>query len=112
MIDLSGGKLGTDSTLQDRIIVWEVRALALLLAGFMAGALTSNGLKQGLIVSVAASTILIGIQTTKPGDVVEAVAIILVSTFGLGMAGGWFGGALFPPVSNYNYRRAAAAAQA
>jgi hypothetical protein len=112
LLDLSGGKLGTDSTLQDRIIVWELRAMALLLGGFVAGSMTANGLKQGLIVAIAASTILIGIQTTKPGDVVEAVAVILISTFALGLVGGWFGGALFPPVSNYNARRAAAAAQA
>ena len=86
--------------------------LCTLLAGFLAGAMTTNGLKQGLVVAVAASTVLIGIQTTKRGDLVEAAAVILVSTFGLGVLGGWFGGALFPPVSNYNPRRAAAAAQA
>ncbi|MGL4549868.1 MAG: hypothetical protein ACRC33_01670 [Gemmataceae bacterium] len=109
VLDLSGGKLGTDSTLQDRIIVWELRGMALLMAGFIAGATTANGLKQGLAVSIGASIILIGIQSSKPGDLVEAVAVILVSTFGLGMVGGWFGGALFPPVAAYRRRSAAQA---
>lgn len=112
VLDLSGGKLGTDSTVQDKIIVWEIRAIALMLSGFLAGALMSNGLKQGLIVALLGSIVLIGIQSSKPGDVVEAVGIIIASTFGLATLGGWFGGTLFPPVTRYSHRRAAAAAQA
>lgn len=112
LLEWSGGKLGTESAFQDRLIIWEIRGMALLLAGFLAGMMTTNGLKQGLVVAIMACTILVGIQTNRRGDLVEAAAIILVSTFSMSMLGGWFGGALFPPISTYNPRRAAAAAQA
>jgi hypothetical protein len=112
MLEWSGGKLGTDGSIQDVFIIWEIRIFAVLLGGAFAGAMTTNGLKQGLLVALAASILLVGVQSTRKGDLLEAGAIILLSTFASAVAGGWFGGTLFPPVSKYNPRRAMASAQA
>src|SRR5205823_5149011 len=49
--EVSHGKLGPTSDLQDQLITWELKALALLVGGALAGATTTNGLKQGLVVA-------------------------------------------------------------
>lgn len=98
VLDLSGNKLGTTHELQDRLITWEIKALAVLVGGALAGATTTNGLKQGLFVGIATSLVLVGIQA-PPTEAWFGVAFFtLVSAFSLAMAGGWFGGQLFPPV--------------
>jgi hypothetical protein len=97
-IDASAGRLGTTDEMQDRFIAWEIKALALLLGGTFAGATTFNGLKQGLAVGAASGAILLGIETGRHPQGVQVAALTLVSTLTLSLAGGWFGGQLFPPV--------------
>src|SRR5262249_38452007 len=45
VLAFSGGRLGTSHAIQDWLITWEIKALALILGGAMAGATTPNGLK-------------------------------------------------------------------
>jgi hypothetical protein len=97
-IEASDGKLGTTDEMQDRVITWEIKALALLLGGALAGASTLNGIKQGLAVGIGTSVLLVGIQASRYPDWLQLAALTLVSTFTLTVAGGWFGGQLFPPV--------------
>jgi hypothetical protein len=104
VIDASGGHLGTDGLLQDRIITWEIKALALLGGGVLSGAATPNGLKQGLIAGLAASVLLIGIQAPKTDAWMELAGWTFISTFTLISAGGWFGAQLFPQVIKVNRR--------
>jgi hypothetical protein len=97
-LDASAGTLGTTDEMQDRFITWEIKTLAILLGGAFAGATTSNGLKQGLVVGLATSVILIGIQISHLERWVDVAALTLVSAFTLSLAGSWFGCQLFPPV--------------
>jgi hypothetical protein len=98
VMDLSGGKLETTSAFQDRLITWEIKALALVVGGALAGATAPNGLKQGLIVGLVAGVALVGIQVPTEGGWLEAAGYTALTTFSLCAIGGWFGGELFPPV--------------
>ncbi len=105
MLDMSGGKLGTADVMQDRLITWEIKSLAILVGGALAGATTPNGMKQGLFVGFAASLILVGVQAPPTDAWLRAAGLIACSTFSLAMVGGWFGGQLFPPVIKFDRRR-------
>ena len=96
--DWTRGRIAPANDTQEWIALWEIRALALLLGGALAGALTRNGLKQGLAVGVAASVALVGSQNAKAGAWLELAAATVLATFSLTLLGGWFGGALLPPV--------------
>ena len=105
IIDFSAGKLASDGFWQDRIVTWEIQALAVLVGGAVAGYNTANGLKQGLCVGLLASVVLgavlFGFSRTGP----EAAAVTVVGCFCLSLAGGWFGSQLFPPVLEYRPSR-------
>jgi hypothetical protein len=105
MIDASGGLLATTHEVQDRIITWEIKALAVLLGGVLAGAGTRNGLKQGLCVGVLTSAILMGIQARYANRWPAIVALTALGSFSLSLVGGWFGSHLFPPVVKARRRR-------
>ena len=105
VMDVSAGKLGTTHALQDRVITWEIKALALLVGGALAGASTPNGFKQGLVVAILSGVVLIGLQGPRTDSFLEVAFYTTVSTFGLCIAGGWFGGQLFPPLVKMNRRR-------
>jgi hypothetical protein len=98
---LSGGKLETTHAMQDRLITWEIKAVMLILGGALAGATTTNGIKQGLFVGLVSSVALITFQTPIADAWLEFASLTAVSTFALCVAGGWFGGALFPPVVKF-----------
>jgi hypothetical protein len=55
-------------------------------------------MKQGLIVGIAASAVLIGLQLNQAKAPVEFAGLTIISTMSLSMAGGWFGGQLLPPI--------------
>jgi len=103
VMDASGGKLSTSYHLQDVIITWEIRALTMLFGGAVAGALTMNGLKQGLVVGLIASLILLIFPAHR--ETLLLAFLTFVSTISLGLAGGWFGGQLLPPVVGYKATR-------
>lgn len=98
MVILSGGKLDTATRFQDQLIIWEIRAIFVLLAGTLAGATTPNGLKQGLAVGIASASILLGIQAQQSDSPLQVAALTVISSVTLSMVGGWFGGQLFPPI--------------
>lgn len=99
VMNLSAGQLSTSGVLEDQLITWEIKALSVLLGAALAGATTSNGLKQGLVVGLAASVILIGLQVERAKEPFEFMVLTFVSTLSLALAGGWFGGQLLPPLA-------------
>jgi hypothetical protein len=98
ILDISHGTLGTADELQDRLITWEIKSLALLFGGALAGATTSNGLKQGLWVGLISTVILIGIEMSYVERLLHVAGLTAVGVLSLSLAGGWFGSQLFPPV--------------
>lgn len=102
--DLSNGRYGTVTDLQDSIITWQARALSLLLGGAFAGAFTSNGLKQGLVVGILSSLVLVGIQPAPKEHWLELTALTAVGSLSLAAVGGWFGGQFLPPVVDVGRR--------
>jgi hypothetical protein len=98
ILDMSHGTLATTDTLQDRLITLELKALALMLGGAVAGATTNNGLKQGLCVGLASTVILIGIEMNFVERWLEMAGLTTIAALSLSLVGGWFGSQLFPPV--------------
>ena len=78
LIDFSAGRLSSDGWWQDRVVTWEIQALAVLLGGAVAGFNTSNGLKQGLCVGLPGlgfpDGLLFGFSRTTPEVTVLTVA--------------------------------------
>jgi hypothetical protein len=103
VLDASGGKLSTSYHMQDILITWEIKALTMLFGGGVAGAMTSNGMKQGLFVGLIASMILLIPPLHR--ETLWLAFLTFVSTFSLGLAGGWFGSQLLPPVVTYKSTR-------
>lgn len=98
VVDTSHGELKIRDQMQAQLVSWEIAALAALAGAALAGANTSNGLKQGLCVGAAASILLMGIHLSSPAFVLEKTVFTLASTICLALGGGWFGGQLFPPI--------------
>jgi hypothetical protein len=98
VLDASNGALGTSDHLQDLIITWEIKALATIVGGALAGATTNNGFKQGVFVGVASSLVLIAIQAPVGEAWLKVAVLTAISTMCLTVIGGWFGGQLFPPI--------------
>jgi hypothetical protein len=105
ILDLSHGALGTADELQDRLITLEIKALALLLGGALAGATTRNGLKQGLCVGLASTIVLIGIEMNYVERWLQLAGYTTLAALSLSLAGGWFGSQLFPPIVRKPRRR-------
>lgn len=108
VLNASGGTLSITTHLQDRLLLFEIAALATLVGSGLAGAITYNGLKQGLCVGIGSSVILAGIQLGNPNAVLETTLFTILTTMILSLAGGWFGGQLFPPVLQRRRRSASA----
>jgi hypothetical protein len=90
----------------DQLVTWEIKALALIAGGALAGANTQNGLKQGLCVGIVTALILAGIQPHAGAESwLEVTALLGISSTCLCLAGGWFGCQLFPPIVPYRRRR-------
>jgi RNA polymerase subunit RPABC4/transcription elongation factor Spt4 len=90
-------KFSMDEYMQESLVLWELRGVALLLGGIVAGAGTANGLKQGLMTGMFSGVVMNVVmvyRNAKP----EAVVLSLVLAFTLSFLGGWFGGQLFPRV--------------
>jgi hypothetical protein len=105
ILDISHGTLATTDELQDRLITLEIKALALLLGGALAGATTRNGLKQGFCVGLASTVILVGIEMNYVHHWLEMAGYTALMAFFLSLAGGWFGSQLFPPIIRNPRRR-------
>jgi hypothetical protein len=101
VLEASSGTLSISSHLQAQLVSWEISALAALFGAGFAGATTFNGLKQGLCVGLGAGVLILGIRIGTAETPVEPEPLILMisSVFLLTLAGGWFGGQLFPPLA-------------
>ena len=91
-------RLSVESASQFQLFAWEVAALATFLAAGVAGATTMNGVKQGLCVGLGTGVLVAGFQLAKANPDLERTAITVISVLFLSIAGGWFGGQLFPKV--------------
>jgi hypothetical protein len=98
VLDAGQGTLRFDDRLQAELVTWEIIGLITLLGAAVAGATTRNGLKQGLCVGLGASILLIGNQLGGKAVLADQIFYMAGGILGLTIAGGWFGGQLFPPV--------------
>ncbi len=105
VLEASQGALTIRSHLQAQLVSWEITALATLCGAGLAGATTANGLKQGLCVGLGAGAVLLGIHLNSPQFVLETTVFTVASILCLTLAGGWFGGQLFPPLLAQRPRR-------
>ena len=105
LIDFSAGRLTSDGWWQDRVVTWEIQALAVFIGGAVAGYNTANGLKQGLFVGLLASIFLMVVLFEFSRVTPEIAALTEFGCFCLCAVGGWFGSQLFPPVVTYKSRR-------
>src|SRR5262249_41747894 len=110
LLHTGGGQLRVNDQLQAQLVTWEIIGLATLLGAAVAGATTRNGLKQGLFVGMGTSIVLIGNTLGQRGLETEYVFYLTCSILCLTVAGGWFGGQLFPPVLPRMRRRLTSAA--
>ncbi|MCI0685455.1 MAG: hypothetical protein L0Y71_25420 [Gemmataceae bacterium] len=100
MIETSQGALNVQTHFQARLISWEIAGLTMIAGACLAGATTWNGAKQGLCVGVGGAVLYLGYQLANPVVQLEAAVFAVMCMVGLGIAGGWFGGHLFPPVGH------------
>jgi hypothetical protein len=98
VLDASNGALDITDHLQARLVTWEVAGLAMLVGSAVAGAGTSNSLKQGLCVGLAASAVLLGFRIGARHSAPYELLLTVGCAVSLALAGAWFGGSLFPPV--------------
>jgi hypothetical protein len=112
VLEASEGKLEISSHLQAQLVTLEICALAIVFGSSLAGATTANGLKQGLCVGLGAGAILLGIQLGSAKVPINLMIFTVAGTSCLSLAGGWFGGLLFPPVVSLGRRRKVHAATA
>ncbi len=98
VLEASEGKLKINTHLQAELITWEISALAMLAGSALAGATTRNGLKQGLCVGTGLAIVLVGIRLASTNWTFSLLFLTAASTLSLGLAGGWFGSDLLPPV--------------
>lgn len=105
VLEASQGSLNISTHLQAKLINWEITAIAALFGAGLAGATTFNSMKQGLCVGLIAGVILLGIYLGSPKAVLESTVLTIISVAVLSLAGGWFGGQMFPPVLSTGRRR-------
>jgi hypothetical protein len=104
VMDASQGTLKINDRLQAQLVTWEIIGLVTLLGAAIAGSTTLNGLKQGLCVGIGASILLIGNHLGGKNVFLSQMVLTTTSILGLTIAGGWFGGQLFPPVHSVHQR--------
>jgi hypothetical protein len=105
VLDASQGKLKVNDRLQAQLVTWEIVGLTILLGAAIAGATTRNGLKQGLCVGTGSCIVLVGNYLGASTVGLDQIALTVFSILCLTVAGGWFGGQLFPPIQQYARRR-------
>jgi len=125
LIAASQGKMEPETKLQQQFITWGICFLAMFSGGLLAGSNASNGLKQGLIVGLVTGIILSALRGVSQGEtppelfpllmagmeVPKSPPIMQVFVFSMataliaGIAGGWFGAQLLPPIFGSPRRR-------
>ncbi len=95
VLHASDNQLQIMTQLEDRIAYGEIFALSILAGGCLAGAQSSNGLKQGLCVAITLSFLMAGIFWKGPNS--PTVIYPVLCALCLAPVGGWFGSELLPP---------------
>jgi hypothetical protein len=98
-----GGLAGNGTTL-DLVVTWEIKALALIAGGVLAGSNCYNGLKQGLCVGIVTALILAAVQPQAAEGWAGVIGLLVATTTFPCLMGGWFGCQLLPPVVAYRKR--------
>lgn len=98
IVDTTHGALNVTTHFQAKLISAEIAALTMLIGAGLAGATTWNGAKQGLCVGIGGVVLYLGFEWANPKLQLETVVFAVSCMLGLGLAGGWFGGRLFPPL--------------
>jgi hypothetical protein len=98
VLESTEGTLSIDSHMQAQLVTFEITALAMLAGSALAGATTTNSLKQGLFVGLGASAVVVGLRLAASQTALQPIIFMAATAVALSMAGGWFGGQLFPPV--------------
>jgi hypothetical protein len=98
VLESTEGALSIDSHMQAQLATFEITALAMLAGSALAGATTANSLKQGLFVGLGASAVMLGIRLAASQFALQPLIFMASTSVALCMAGGWFGGQLFPPI--------------
>jgi hypothetical protein len=96
---LNNDFLSFDLSVEETVLLWEMRALAMLIGGMLAGAGTANGLKQGLITGIIIGALL-NISLAMRHTAVEYVGMSMTLSFALATLGAWFASQLFPPLAS------------
>jgi hypothetical protein len=99
------GHLSIDSHVQAHLVTWEITALAMFVGSALAGATTTNGLKQGGCVGVATAAMLVAFRLGSKHLLLDDLALNAASALVICLVGGWFGSQLFPPISPYAQRK-------
>jgi len=98
LVRLGGLDPGEIIKVQKDVSQGELLALSVLIGGTIAGATTSNGLKQGVCVGFGAGIAMVGyFMMTGEGGRPDKLLGPLLSSIFLGPLGGWFGSELMPP---------------
>lgn len=103
ILHASDDQLRIMTQLEDRIAYGEIFALSILAGGCLAGAHSSNGLKQGVCVALALAFLMAGIFWKGPNSP-SVIYPVLCALF-LAPVGGWFGSELLPPTVGGRRRR-------
>jgi hypothetical protein len=103
ILHASDNQLRIMTQLEDRVAYGEVFALSILLGGCLAGAHSSNGLKQGVCVAIMLAFLMAGIFWQGPNS--PAVIYPVLCVLFLAPVGGWFGSELLPPAVRRGRRR-------
>jgi hypothetical protein len=99
VVEYSQGRFRLESHLQAQLVTWEIAGVLTLLAGALAGATTRNGIKHGLLVGLGGAVLLVGNYLGNRAAVLEQTLLMVACVLSLTVAGGWFGGHLFPPIA-------------
>jgi hypothetical protein len=99
VVEYSQGRVRLESHLQAQLVTWEIAGVLMLVGGALAGATTRSGIKHGLLVGVAGTVLLVGNFLANRGAALEQTLLMVACVLSLSVAGGWFGGHLFPPLA-------------
>ena len=106
LIDFSAGRLTSDGWWQDRVVTWEIQALAVLIGGGRGGLQHGQRPQTGPVRRLAGLGIPDGRAVrTSAALRRKSPSLTEFGCFCLCLAGGWFGSQLFPPVVAYKSRR-------
>jgi hypothetical protein len=105
LLDFSGLDRAEIVKVQENVAQGELLALSVLIGGTIAGATTSNGLKQGVLVGIGAGIGMVGYFMSQGGAGAEKLLGPLMLCVFLGPLGGWFGSELMPPAAKEFRRR-------